>query len=126
MEDERFSSALKVLQAIESGTPTYVPGLWWLETANGLLMSERRKRSTRAGTQDALRAIAGLPVITDEESPPLRIEVTMSLAREYDLTIYDASYLELALRRGAALATADQRLAKAAKTAGVIVHGPTE
>lgn len=126
LDDERFSGALKVLKEIERGTPTYVPSLWWLETANGLLMSERRKRSTRAGTQNAFQAIEVLPVITDDEPASVCTGNTLHLARQYDLTVYDASYLELALRRGASLATADQRLAKAANAAGVTVLGSAE
>jgi len=126
LEDERFSGALKVLAAIEAGTPTYVPGLWWLETANGLLMSERRNRSTQAGIARALLAYQDLPVIMDDQSVSLAVGETLALARQYNLTIYDASYLELALRRGAALATADEKLAKAAKSAGVTVLGYRE
>ena len=44
---------------------------------------------------------------------------TAGLARQYGLTIYDAAYLELAMRRGATLATSDTALARAAKKAGV-------
>ena len=126
LEDERFSGALKVLEAIEAGTPTYVPGLWWLETANGLLMSERRRRSTQAGIARALQAYQDLPVITDNQPAPVCARATLALARQYDLTVYDASYLELALRRGSSLATADQKLARAANSAGVIVLGSSE
>ena len=126
LQDERFSGALKVLEAIEAGTPTYVPGLWWLETANGLLMSERRRRSTQAGIARALQAYQDLPVITDDQPSPIGVGDMLALARQYDLTVYDASYLELALRRGSSLATADQKLAKAAHAAGVTVLGSSE
>jgi len=126
LEDERFSGALKVLEEIEAGTPTYVPGLWWLETANGLLMSERRKRSTQAGIARALEACQDLPVITDDQPAPACVRATLALARQYGLTIYDASYLELALRTGSPLATADQKLAMAAGSAGVTVLGSQE
>ncbi len=126
LEDERFFGALKVLAVIEAGTPTYVPVLWWLETANGLLMSERRRRSTQAGVARALQAYQDLPVITDDRPVPLAAGDLLALARQYQLTVYDAAYLELALRRGSSLATADLKLAKAADAAGVSVLGASE
>ena len=121
-----FFGALKVLAVIEAGTPTYVPVLWWLETANGLLMSERRRRSTQAGVARALQAYQDLPVITDDRPVPLAAGDLLALARQYQLTVYDAAYLELALRRGSSLATADLKLAKAADAAGVSVLGASE
>jgi predicted nucleic acid-binding protein len=44
-----------------------------------------------------------------------------TLAMEYELTAYDAAYLELAQRKGLGLATLDQRLHSAALRAGVKV-----
>ena len=43
----------------------------------------------------------------------------MSLARKYQLTVYDAAYLELSLRAGIALATLDAQLEHAARAEGV-------
>jgi predicted nucleic acid-binding protein len=126
LEDERFSGAMKVLRAIEDGATVYVPTLWWHETANALLMSERRKRSTQAGTTASLQAIQDLPIKTDDELPAKTSIQSLSLAREYGLTVYDAAYLELAVRRGCALATADRQLAKAARLAGIKVVGTSE
>jgi predicted nucleic acid-binding protein len=123
LEDERFSGALEVLEVIEAGAPTYVPCLWWHETANALLMSERRKRSTQAGTVSSLQAIQDLPISVDEEPVPHAAYNAVLLARQYGLTVYDATYLELAIRKGCALATADKRLAKAAVEAGVKLVG---
>ena len=121
MEDERFASAMVVLSQVESGMPTYVPFLWWIETPNGLLMSERRKRITQAGVASALRSLRSLPVITDTIGAQERIEETLALARQYNLTIYDASYLELAVRRNSTLASVDSALVRAARTIGVPV-----
>jgi predicted nucleic acid-binding protein len=47
----------------------------------------------------------------------------MHLSRVFKLTAYDATYLELALRRSAPLATFDRKLAEAARQAGVRVFG---
>ena len=48
---------------------------------------------------------------------------TLNLARRYQLSAYDAAYLELALRTGLPLATLDADLAKAATSAGVPMFG---
>jgi len=121
LKDEQDSFSLKTFQQLRDGVPAYVPRHWAVEVTNGLLMAERRKRSTQADTQDALHLAQGLPVTVDDEFFPHQASHTLDLARQFNLTIYDAAYLELAMRRRAALATTDHDLAHAAKTAGVKV-----
>ncbi len=121
LRDEQSASCLKALEAIEVGVPTFVPAHWCVEVANGLIMAERRKRASQADITEALSLAAALPVIEDDQTAQRAGGATAALARQYGLTIYNAAYLELAMRRGAALATTDQALAKAAKAAGVTV-----
>jgi predicted nucleic acid-binding protein len=119
MHDEQAPHALKAMHAMETGTPVFVPAHWWLEVANGLIMAERRKRATQADITEALHLIQALPVTTDDETDRRSGSETAALARQYGLTIYDAAYLELAMRRGATLATDDRPLSQAATAAGV-------
>ena len=119
LRDERDSCALAALAAIERGVPTYIPAHCFVETTNGLLMAERRKRVTQSDVTEALGLLWALPIITDSETAANAGSETIALARQYGLTIYDAAYLELAMRRGASLATNDHELAKAATAAGV-------
>jgi predicted nucleic acid-binding protein len=90
--------------------------LWWFEVRNTLVISERRKRIT---PDQAVQILARLDEL------PLRLDVTpdspvvMGLAREHGLTVYDAAYLEVALRLVLPLATLDHALAAAAPSAGV-------
>jgi predicted nucleic acid-binding protein len=84
-------------------------------------MAERRKRASQADITEALNLVAALPVIEDDQTARRVGSDATALARQYGLTIYDACYLELAMRRGAALATSDHALAKAAKAAGVAI-----
>ncbi len=107
----------KVLTVL-SDAEIYVPSLWHTEITNGLLMAEKRKIITEAQVIDYLYKISGLPIMTDETSASHRREMIMILAREHSLTTYDASYLDLALRHQAILATFDAPLAKAMKRAG--------
>jgi predicted nucleic acid-binding protein len=121
LSDEQPDLALKVLAAMENGAPTIVPAHWWVEVANGLIMAERRKRASQADIAEAFNLVAALPVVTDDETAQRSVSDTAALARQYGLTIYDAAYLELAMRRGAKLASTDGDLVKAAKTAGVAI-----
>ena len=80
---------------------------------------ERRKRIAPALVDRMLDILAGLPI---EVEPPLRMpQRAVDLARAHRLTVYDALYLETAIRRGLPLATLDRDLRKAARAAGVEV-----
>lgn len=97
-----------------------VPSLFWYELRNALLMAERRGRITPNASAAFLADVALLPITVDEHP---REAVVLHLARQHGLTVYDASYLELAMRTGAALATLDAALRAAATAAGGTVYG---
>ena len=106
--------ALQTITEMEAS----VPSLWHTEIANALLVGERRKIITEAQTIDYLTRLARLPIAVDEATPAARQDQVIALAREYTLTAYDATYLDLALRMGAVLATFDGKLAAAMQRAG--------
>ena len=92
------------------------PSLWWFEVWNGLIMAERKRRSTEDYSSLFLRQLARFPVSADTATDAAAV---MTIAREHRLTIYDAAYLELALRKRLPLATLDGDLARAARTESV-------
>ena len=96
-----------------------VPGLWPLEVANVLWLAERRGRITLAERTRALAIIAELPIHIDERTAALAFGATSALAAGRNLTVYDACYLELALRLNLPLASLDKGLCHAALAAGV-------
>src|SRR5258708_37992889 len=98
-----------------------VPAHWRLEVLNGLLVAERRSGIGRSEATAHVRTIDDLGLEVDDETNGRAAHETLALARAEQLSIYDAAYLELALRRGNALATLDRDLAKAAKRSGVAV-----
>jgi predicted nucleic acid-binding protein len=120
--DERDDYSQSVLSALASERAV-VPDLWHLEVANALLVGERRKRSTQANTVTWLGFLASLPIAVDEETKLHAFSSTLSVARENDLSAYDAAYLELAIRRGLPLATLDDKLKAAAQAVGVPLYG---
>lgn len=97
----------------------FVPALWGLEVANGLLTAERRSRISPAEAADFCRLLLSLPVAVDPAERSRSFDVLAPLARAHDLTSYDSAYLELAARLGAPLATLDGRLRDVARDAGV-------
>ena len=100
-----------------------VPGLWPLEIANVLLMAERRNRISQAQRARALTGLGALPIAVDNETAGRAWTGLVDLAQAHGLTVYDAAYLELALRAGLPLATLDQALARACRATGVGVMG---
>lgn len=119
-EDEKTEKSESLLDEMESGV-TMVPALWYFEVANTLVVAERRGRINRAAAAAFLDLLCALPIVVDPESATHAWAGVITLAREHQLSAYDAAYLELALRRGSTLATRDQRLASAAETLGVAV-----
>jgi predicted nucleic acid-binding protein len=90
-----------------------------LELANALAMSERKGRITPARTSQFIALIDGLPILIDERTPNIALSSVLELSRRERLSTYDASYLELAMRRGVPLATKDDDLARPADRVGV-------
>jgi predicted nucleic acid-binding protein len=97
----------------------HVPSLWPLEVANALLVGERRRRITPAATTRFLAILSAFPINVDNETVSHAWGNTMNLARAHNLSSYDASYLELAIRLGLPLAAQDDKLKTAAKSVGV-------
>ncbi len=114
---ESIEDSLAIAQAV-------VPTLWSLEVANGLLVGERRKRTTEAKATQFLTLLSSLPIAVDPETAVRAWKDTLLLARAHHLSAYDAAYLELALRRGLPLASLDGPLKAAAKAVGVALYLP--
>jgi predicted nucleic acid-binding protein len=108
-----------LLEEVEAGAMVVAPALWFLEIANGLLAAQRRKLLTRSERKSALEMLSGLRVTIDDDSAHAAFHKTSVLAERYGLSVYDAAYLEVALRRQLALGSRDGPLRSAAKRSGV-------
>ncbi len=104
-----------LLREVAAGARVVVPALWFLEMANVALIAQRRKRLTAAQRKAALENLTALQFTVDEEAARLAFDQISRLAAAHGLTIYDATYLEVALRRNLALATRDDALKTAAR-----------
>jgi predicted nucleic acid-binding protein len=123
-DDEDTTYGDDVLESLES-TEAIVPAIWPLEIGNVLVVAERRKRLTKSAGIRFLALINDLPIIVVQESPERMIKEILALAQERQISTYDASYLDLAMRTGLPIATQDSGLKKAAVACGVPIFKPT-
>lgn len=114
--DERTDYTNGVLQAVSSSVEALAPRLWAYEVRNSVLMGMRRGRIGKADAEEFLSSLVDLNI---RLSDPVSYDDVFKLAEHHSLTVYDAAYLDLALREGSQLASLDDALCKAAVKAGI-------
>ena len=117
-QDEIGEAARQILAVVTEGG-AWVPSIWRLEVANGLQTGIRRGRIDTAYRDAALSDLALLDIAVDPDTDRYAWAGTLHLADRFRLTLYDASYLELAQRRALPLASLDRALCDAARAVGV-------
>jgi predicted nucleic acid-binding protein len=122
--DEADAYAEATLQALRSAEAR-APSLWPFEVANGLWMGQRRGRLDATETQEALSALAVLPIQVEAATHQRALGAVLNLASQEGLTVYDATYLDLAQRERLPLATLDQQIRQVAARLGVVLFDPS-
>lgn len=97
----------------------FVPTLWWYELANVITIAERRQILKDTDIEKILKLFGKFPMKTDISSGLSFVHRVYELSRIYELSSYDAAYLELAIRLHASIATLDTQLNQAAGVSGV-------
>lgn len=115
MRDESNPVADRALSELRAGAAV-VPGIWWYEVRNILVVNEQRERITPADSNRFLVDLQQLEIAIDNDPDSSAV---LDLSRRLGRTIYDAAYLALALREHLPLATLDKNLEAAAVTAGI-------
>jgi predicted nucleic acid-binding protein len=114
------SYAIQVRKSLSRDAQAVVPGLWHLEMANGFAVAERRGILTPTNSTAGIATLEQLLVHVIESSAEfIPMKHLLTTARDFELSAYDAVYLETARRARLPLATLDRRLLAAAKQAGV-------
>lgn len=111
-KDETNNYADTVLESLTESAAV-VPSIWTLEVVNVLLVAERQNRLGESDSIRFLTLLSQLPIFVEYERPEMMKEL-LALARSNNLSSYDASYLDLAMRKGFPIATLDKRLIEAA------------
>jgi predicted nucleic acid-binding protein len=96
-----------------------VPALWLYEVVNVVELAIRKGRIPREKALAFLESLADLPIEVENPSRTQVFVIVRALAGEYQLTGYDAAYLELAIRHKLSIASLDKALARSALAAGV-------
>lgn len=117
-KDETSEYADNILDRFQTATG-FVPAIWPLEVGNVLLVAERKKRISEAGSTRFIALLSELPIIVEQEPPERMLKEIFALSRKHKLSSYDASYLDLAMRKGLPIATLDKNLLAAAKRSKV-------
>jgi predicted nucleic acid-binding protein len=112
-KDETNNYADTVLERLTESAAV-VPSIWSLEVVNVLLAAERQKRLSESDSFRFLTLLSQLPIVVEYERQEMMKEL-LALARSNNLSSYDASYLDLAMRKGFPIATLDKRLIEAAR-----------
>lgn len=121
-KDERTAASRAVFDnVLDEGA--VVPVLWRFEVANSLQMAVRSHRIEARDRDETLADLGEIDVAIDAEGNALAWSSCVELADQHRLTVYDATYLELAQRRRLRLATLDKALIRAAKAELVPVVG---
>lgn len=110
-----------MLDAMAEGAALEVPALWPLEVANTLAVLVRRRKLTADERRTGLGWLRALPLRVDHEGASLAFSRLSELATAHQLSIYDATYLELAQRRRLVLGCKDGPLRRAARESGLSV-----
>jgi predicted nucleic acid-binding protein len=124
-EDEAIPWTDDLLAGLRSGDEAIVPPHWPAEVANALLIAVRRGRIDREKAYRFFLDLRALPLRIDTLGNERVFAEVFRLAEQHSLTVYDASYLELAIRQGSPLATLDNDLRDAARASGVPFAQPS-
>jgi predicted nucleic acid-binding protein len=123
--DDEFSPYSESIAEIMPRSQAVVPIVWPLEMANGFLTAFRRGRLAETKAPALIGAIDRLGVTIDRGiAPEFLTQATLAVGLAHRVSVYEASYLELAMRRGLSLATQDERLMRAADAAGIDIMQP--
>ena len=112
-EDEATTETDKILDHFNQEA-AIVPALWHLEVANVIALAERKDRLTENEVMEFWSLVDSLPIVTDTILPERGRKEIYYLARQHQLTVYDATYLDIAIRYSFPLATLDKELIRIA------------
>ena len=113
-------SAVQVRDLLQNKARAVSPQLFPLEFVNGVLAAERKKFFGRLEAHECIEKLNLLFQSSIElDTVPVSTKDLLDFSRRVRLTVYEASYLELAARNQLALATLDKTLQLAARQAGV-------
>ena len=94
----------------------HVPSIFQYEFINILLNAQKSKRIEHSTAVKVLEIVSKYPIVIESSTNDIGENIKVfEMAQGYDLTAYDAAYLELAIRLNVPLITYDKFLSNIAK-----------
>ncbi|OGT41140.1 MAG: hypothetical protein A3F13_07925 [Gammaproteobacteria bacterium RIFCSPHIGHO2_12_FULL_40_19] len=121
LRDELMSEKADAILCLFEKKQAKVPTIWSLEVANVLCLAERQKKITAFDAAEFKEFLSELPIQIDHDTSSRAMGSVYMLAKTEQLSVYDAAYLEMAIRENSPLATFDKALKSAAKRNGVVI-----
>lgn len=119
LDDKMTEEANEVLNLL-SDRQAKVPAIWPIEVSNVLCLAEKQNKLTALEVAEFKDFLSALPISIDNSTSARALGSIYTLAKTEQLTVYDATYLEIAIRENLPIATFDKNLKKAAKRNNVI------
>ena len=119
LPDENNTDYTNIIYNQLANKDCIVPSLWCYEISNVLLSCKKRNRLDDKQINDIANLIYKLPVEVENNNFQFIHNNVFNIANSHGLSIYDASYIELALRFNCSLATLDRKLIEIAKKLNV-------
>lgn len=119
LPDEINQTVDNIHNALDENDAVFIPHITWYETANIFRNLIIRKRFSADEVSRFIPMLSFVDLKTDSETGINYTRKIWQLGNDYNITAYDAAYLELAERKNAILCTLDVDLLKAAKKHGV-------
>jgi predicted nucleic acid-binding protein len=120
-EDETTDKIKRLFERLSTGDSAFVPAHWPIEVSNALLLAQRRKRISPNLRSQYWNQFFDLPIYVDRPLSESDVNRMLAISEKHGLTTYDGAYVDLALSRGAALASLDTSMRRAAKAEGIAI-----
>lgn len=117
-EDENNDALDFIDNIVSLNGQIYVPQLFWFEFGNVLLNAAKTKKNgnspriSQVQLVEIMQLVKKIPIYTDPQPDSDTMLRIMTYAQEYDISFYDATYLELSRRYNIPLKTYDKELLK--------------
>lgn len=121
LPDEDSLKMDSIIKKLDAKSEIWVPSLFWFEFGNIFLNSLNRKRIDISFVHDSEKLLSSLPIYADSSEGITYMRKLISFSLENKLTTYDASYLELAVRKKINIVTLDGDIKKASQKLGIKV-----
>ncbi|MFQ6085724.1 MAG: type II toxin-antitoxin system VapC family toxin [Candidatus Bathyarchaeia archaeon] len=116
VREKYTKTALKLVSMLKA---IYAPSLILYEIGNALVVLTRKNFIAKEDAIRKFKSVSSVPTLNIRE---ITLSRAIDMAVELEITLYDASYLALALEADAPFVTADRKLYEKGKAVAKVIH----